>query len=94
MPEVYARKIAIRVNVREDHMHMVVMIPPRVAVAVAVKYIKTHSAKILRAKFPFLRKVYYGQEGIWPRGYYVSSLGLKEKKTLWHGEYQTKDDTG
>jgi len=35
----------VKVNVQEDHVHMVIVIPPRIAVARIVQYIKTHSAK-------------------------------------------------
>ena len=84
----------IKLNVQEDHVHLVMVIPPRIAVADVVQYIKTHSAKILRAKFPFLKKVYNGQDGIWSRGYCVTSLGLNEKEILRYVAYQMKDDSG
>ena len=42
----------------EDHVHMVVVIPPRIAVADAIQFIKTQSAKKLKAKFPFMQKTY------------------------------------
>ena len=73
---------------------MVVVVPPRIAVADVVQYIKAQSAKMLRAKFPYLKKVYNGQEGIWSRGYCVTSLGLNEKEILRYVEYQAKDDSG
>ena len=69
-------------NVQVDHVHMVIIVPPKIAVAEVVQYIKTQSAKMLRAKFPFLRKVYIGQDGLWSRGYCVSSIGLNEKEIL------------
>ena len=73
---------------------MVVVIPPRIAVADVVSFIQTQSAKMLKAKFPFLKKVYIGQEGLWSRGYCVSSVGLNEKEILRYVEYQAKDDKG
>jgi putative transposase len=73
---------------------MVIVIPPRIAVADVVQFIKTSSAKILQAKFPFLRKVYIGQDGIWSRGYCVSSIGLNEKEILRYVQYQDKEDRG
>ena len=48
----------IKVNVQLDHVHLVAMIPPRFAVAKVVSFIKTQSAKILKAKFPFLEFFY------------------------------------
>ena len=73
---------------------MVVVIPPRISVAQAVQFIKTQSSKLIRAKFPFFKKVYRGQDGIWSRGYCVSTIGLKEKEILHYVEYQDKEDRG
>ena len=84
----------VKVNVQEDHVHMVIVIPPRIAVARVVQYIKTHSAKKLKAKFPFLQKVYFAKEGIWSRGYCVSCIGLDEKEILAYVEHQEKEDKG
>jgi len=58
------------------------------------EYIKTQSAKALKAKFPFLQKAYSTQEGIWSRGYCVSCIGLDEKEILAYVEHQEKEDKG
>ena|SRR5205085_3970731 len=84
----------IKVNVQIDHVHMVAVIPPRFAVAQVVSFIKFQSAKALKAKFPFLSKVYVEQEGMWSVGYCVSSIGLNEKEILHYVEFQEKDDKG
>ncbi len=42
---------------------MVIVIPPRYAVARVVQYIKSQSGKALREKFPFLGKVYFSRGG-------------------------------
>jgi len=84
----------IKLNVQLDHIHMVAVIPPRISVAHAVQFIKTHSSHLIRAKFPFLKKVYRGQDGIWSRGYCVSTIGLNEKEILRYVEYQDKEDRG
>jgi len=84
----------IKLNVQEDHVHLVIVIPPRFAVANVVSFIKTSSAKTLRAKFPFLDKIYIQQEGLWSTGYCVSSVGLNEKEILRYVQYQEKEDKG
>jgi putative transposase len=73
---------------------MVVVIPPKYAVARVVHCIKSQPAKALKAKFPFLRKVYFGREGLWSRGYCVSCIGLNEKEILAYVEHQEKEDKG
>jgi putative transposase len=83
----------IKTNVQLDHVHMVIVIPPRVSVAEVVGYMKNQSSKIIKAKFPFLSKA-YKKEGIWSRGYCVSCIGMNEKEILAYVEHQFKEDTG
>jgi len=84
----------IKLNVRVDHIHMVIVIPPRISVAQAVQFIKTNSSRQIRVKFPFFKKVYRGQDGIWSRGYCVSTVGINEEEILRYVEYQEKEDKG
>jgi len=94
VPELDPDIEVVKLNVQEDHIHMVVVIPPKYAVARVVQYIKSQSARALKAKFPFLKKVYFFREGIWSRGYCVSSIGLNEKEILAYVEHQEKEDKG
>jgi len=82
IPELDPDIEVVKLNVQVDHVHMVVVIPPKYAVARVVQYMKSQSAKALKAKFPFLRKVYFSREGLWSRGYCVSCIGLDEKEIL------------
>ena len=84
----------IKVNVQIDHLHLVIVIPPRFAVALVVSFIKNRSAKALKTKFPFLHNLYPDKAGIWSTGYCVSSVGLNEKEILHYVEYQEKEDKG
>ena len=84
----------IRGNVQPDHVHLVIVIPPRVSVAEVVQFMKSQSGKLLKARFPFLEKVFWGREGIWSRGYCVSTVGINEKEILAYVEHQTKEDSG
>ena len=84
----------IKVNAQPDHVHLVIVIPPRVSVAEVVQYMKTKTAQKLKAKFPFLQRAIYGREGIWSRGYCVSGMGMNEKEILAYVEYQDKEDRG
>ncbi len=94
IPELYPDIEVIKLNVQEDHVHMIVVIPPRIAVADAIQFIKTQSAKKLKVKFPFMRKTYTRKGGIWSRGYCVSCIGLNEKEILAYVEHQEKEDKG
>lgn len=59
-----------------------------------LRFNSLHSAKLLKAKFPFLQKAYSGKEGIWSRGYCVSYIELNEKEILAYVEHQGKEDRG
>jgi len=94
IPELDPDIEVVKVNVQADHVHMVVVIPPKYAVARVVQYIKSQSARALQAKFPFLQRVYFSKQGIWSRGYCVSGIGLNEKEILAYVEHQEKQDKG
>ena len=84
----------ISVNVQSDHVHMVIVVPPRFSVAKVMQFIKLRTGKVLKAKFPFMGKAIWGREGIWSRGYCVSTVGLNEKEILAYVKYQEKEDKG
>jgi putative transposase len=84
----------IKINAQPDHVHLVVVIPPRVSVAEVVQYMKSQTGSLLKAKFPFLQHTFTGREGIWSRGYCVSGVGMGEKEILAYVEHQGKEDHG
>jgi len=84
----------VRVNVQPDHVHLVMVIPPRVSVAEVVGFMKSRTGKVLNEKFGFIKKAMYDKEGMWSRGYCVSSCGLDAKAILRYVEHQGKEDTG
>ncbi len=60
----------------------------------AVRIIKANTARSIRQKFPILRKVYWGSEGIWSDGYFVSTIGINESIIRRYIEEQGKEDAG
>ena len=44
--------------------------------------------------FPFLKKVYWGTDGIWSDGYFVSTIGVNEDVIERYIENQGKEDSG
>jgi REP-associated tyrosine transposase len=82
------------VNHDKDHIHMLVSIPPTMAVGKAVGLIKQNTARDLKQKFPFLREVYWGTEAVWSEGYFVSTVGVTDKVIRTYIENQGKKDTG
>jgi putative transposase len=84
----------IEVNHDEDHVHLLVSIPPKMNVSSAVRIIKTNMSVKLKEKFPFLKKVYWGTDGIWSDGYFVSTVGINEQVIKRYIEMQGAEDTG
>ena len=81
-------------NQDRDHIHMMVTIPPTMAVGKAVGIIKQNTAKEMKQKFPFLKQVYWGSEGVWSDGYFVSTVGINEDVIKTYIERQGQKDTG
>ncbi|HAZ29427.1 TPA: IS200/IS605 family transposase [candidate division WWE3 bacterium] len=81
-------------NIQVDHVHAVMVIPPRYAVSKVVEIVKSQSTKIIRKKYPWLDKVYFGTLSLWSVGYFVSSVGLNEEAIKSYVKYQQKQDSG
>ena len=81
-------------NVQIDHVHMVVSFPPKYSIAKVVQVMKQNTGKALKDKFPFLQETYKRSGGIWSVGYFVSTVGLDEKRIINYVRYQEKEDLG
>ena len=77
-----------------NHFHQLVSIPPKYSVAEVVKYLKGKTAYMMRRKFPFLDKVYYGVDGMWSDGYFVSTVGVNEETIRRYIDRQGLEDSG
>ncbi len=77
-----------------DHLHMVLQIPPKYAIADIVAQLKSQSASRLRQKFTWLAKVYWKESIVWSPGYFVSSIGADEATIKHYVEYQGRQDAG
>ncbi|MGC9352151.1 MAG: IS200/IS605 family transposase [Sulfurovum sp.] len=84
----------LEINAQVDHVHMVIVIPSKHSIATVIRKIKSESAKIVRDKFEWLDKVYWGTRSLWSTGYFVSTIGLDEKQILNYVKYQKKKDSG
>ncbi|KHL91134.1 transposase [Paenibacillus sp. IHB B 3415] len=60
-----------------DHVHMLVAIPPKIAVSTFMGYLKGKSSLMIFEKHAGL-KYKYGNRKFWAEGYYVSTVGLNE----------------
>ena len=63
----------------QDHVHMLVKIPPKYAVAEVIGYIKGKSAIAVARQFGGRKRNFNG-ERLWARGYAVSTVGFEESQ--------------
>ncbi len=73
-------------------MHL--SIPPKMRVSEVVRTIKSISVRLMKKKFEYLRKAYWGVEGIWSDGYFVSTIGINEDIIKRYIERQGQEDMG
>ena len=64
-------------HLMSDHVHMMISIPPKYAVAQVVGFIKGKSAIYIARNFAERRRNFVGQH-FWARGYFVSTVGRDE----------------
>jgi putative transposase len=74
-----------------DHVHMLLSIPPKYAVAQVVGYIKGKSA-IHIARTAGGRERNFTGEHFWARGYFVSTVGRDEKTIREYIQRQEEED--
>ena len=83
------------VGIDFDHVHLHMIIPPKYAVSKVVETIKCVTSRRLKMKFPhMIRKVYWDDEGIWARGFFVSTVGINETVIRNYVKYQGQQDAG
>lgn len=77
-----------------DHVHFIITIHPKYAISDVMAQLKSQSSSHIRAKFPWLAKVYFKENIFWSQGYFVSSVGLDEEKIKRYVEFQGRQDLG
>jgi putative transposase len=64
-------------HMMQDHVHMLIKIPPKYSVAEVVGYIKGKSAIAVARQFGGRQRNFNGEK-LWARGYAVSTVGFEE----------------
>ena len=79
-------------HLMSDHVHMLVMIPPKESVSKFMGYLKGKSALMIFDRHANL-KYNYGNRHFWAQGYYVITVGLNKatiKKYIQEQEIEDK----
>ena len=78
-------------HLMEDHVHMLISIPPKYSVSSVIGYIKGKSAIYIARNFQGRKRNFVG-ESFWARGFYVSTVGRDEKTIREYIKNQEKED--
>jgi putative transposase len=81
-------------NIQVDHIHTIMIVPPKYSVSEVIGRIKCKSASRLRKRFEWLGKVYWKENIVWSPGYFVSTIGLNEQSIIKYVRWQEAQDSG
>ena len=82
----------LELNVMEDHVHIIVSIPPKVSVSELMGILKGKTAIKLFKSYPGLKSKPYWGNHFWSRGYCVSTVGLNEDMIRRYVKYQEETE--
>jgi len=83
----------IELNVQIDHVHLLVMIPPKISISTYVGMLKGRIAIRVLNKFKRLKQKPYWGNHFWAKGYCVDTVGLDSemiRKYVKHQEEKEK----
>ena len=78
-------------HLMRDHVHMLISIHPKFAVAQVVGFMKGKSTIYISRQF-FGRKRNYNGERFWARGYFASTVGIDEQVVRAYIRHQENED--
>ena len=82
----------VELNVQRDHVHLLVMVPPKISISHYVGKIKGRTAiRILNKYKKLKRKPYWGNH-FWARGYCVDTVGLDADMIRKYVKYQEAEE--
>ncbi len=84
----------LNINIKLDHIHMLVSFPPKYSISSVVRIIKSNTGRELMQKFDFIKRTYYRARTVWSPGYFASTVGLDESVMKKYIRYQEKEDLG
>jgi putative transposase len=79
-------------NVQQDHVHLIVSIPPRVSVSEFMGIVKGKLAIKLFKSYPQLKKKPYWGNHFWARGYFVNTIGINEDMIKRYVKHQEEEE--
>lgn len=82
----------VELNVQPDHVHLVVMIPPKLSISQLLGRLKGQTSMRLFNQFRYLKKKPYWGNHFWAKGYCVDTVGLDADMIRKYVRYQEKQE--
>ena len=82
----------VELNVQIDHVHLLVLVPPKVSISNFVGTLKGRTAIRVFNKFRKLKQKPYWGNHFWSRAYCVDTVGLDEEMVRKYIKYQEKEE--
>ena len=82
----------LELNVQEDHVHLVALVPPKVSISNYMGRMKGKTAMRMFSVFRDLRDRRLQGNHFWAQGYCVGTVGLNEEKIRKYVKWQEKQD--
>lgn len=79
-------------NVQDDHIHLLVSVPPKLSISKLMGTLKGKIAIKLFKSYPKLKQKPYWGNHFWARGYFVSTVGLDEDTIRKYVKHQEKEE--
>ena len=82
----------VELNVQPEHVHLLVMVPPKVSISDLVGILKGRTAIRIFKQFPQLKKKPYWGNHFWAPGYCVDTVGLNEEMIRKYVKFQEQKE--
>jgi len=82
----------VELNVQTDHVHLLVMVPPKVSISDYVGTLKGRTAIRVFNRFRKLKEKPYWGNRFWARGYCVDTVGLDAEMIQKYVKYQQEKE--
>ena len=82
-----------KLNVRPDHVHLLVSMPPKESISKLVGLIKGQTAIQLFRQFPYLKGKPYWDNHFWAKGYCLDTVDIDEEIIRKYVKFQEKEET-
>ncbi|PCJ46450.1 MAG: IS200/IS605 family transposase [Gammaproteobacteria bacterium] len=83
----------IELNVQNDHVHLVVSVPPKESISKLLGMVKGKTAIQIFRQFPYLKSKPYWGNHFWARGYCVDTVGIDEEIIRKYVKFQEKEES-